>query len=408
MVLVVSEAHMLHDDVSAHGSRHIGICVIRRLRLGIHDGKYSLRAGQCREDRGHGHGDLVDRTPELTGIVQEDGKSSDIKASEYTEDAADDCGQGIGDLGGAVHDRAHDAAEELCLDLICLQLFIEDVEFFLCDLLMVEDLDHLLSGDGFLHIAVERTQGRLLQGVVLSGGPGNGRDRLEHQRDHKYRDQCQYHIGVKHERQSTCQREPRRKDGDQRRAQHVSDIVDIVCETAHQVAAGVAVIETDRKLLHMVEEILPHPLQAVLADAHQKTRLQVSGDNTRHIDREHDDQRPEEPGRVSAAPVHGNDIGIDDRAQHIGRRKRGNGRDQHTDQGSCKARLFLQHIGHQACDGMAHILRSSALPVTGAASTRTAASSAFSYTFSVSSFKGGCQPFCSGHAGTSSSLSIWL
>ncbi len=59
-----------------------------------------------------------------------------------------DGAQHIGELAGAVG--------------VHPQLLIELVEVLLADLLVVEDLDHLLAGDHLLDIAVDRAQSPLL------------------------------------------------------------------------------------------------------------------------------------------------------------------------------------------------------------------------------------------------------
>ena len=197
------------------------------LRL-IHDGKDALCTGKCGEDRCHLPGDHVDGHGELTGVVDKDNKTADVKASRKTQKTADACCQRVGDLGSVAHDRTHDTAPELRLELLVAHIVVQCRKFLDADIFMIEDLDDLLTCDGFLDIAVDRTERRLLTGIVFCGQLGNGTAALGKDRDEDNGDDRQPDVGVQHHAERTDKVDNAGDHTGQRVVDHHINGVDVV------------------------------------------------------------------------------------------------------------------------------------------------------------------------------------
>ena len=129
MLRHVPEGHIVQHHFAAHGTvrgRHgHRVRAVRLLRLLIHDREHPLRTGKCREDVGHLHGNIVDREGELARSVAERRQSADIEAGGQAQDAAHPRRDGVGDVGGVVHNGAHNAAVELRAELLLAHIVIE-------------------------------------------------------------------------------------------------------------------------------------------------------------------------------------------------------------------------------------------------------------------------------------------
>ena len=76
LVRVVTEGHMVHDDVALHFGHLVRILRIRRFGSLVHHLEDALRTGKCREDRRHLLREHVDGHCELARVVGEDRKAA--------------------------------------------------------------------------------------------------------------------------------------------------------------------------------------------------------------------------------------------------------------------------------------------------------------------------------------------
>ena len=356
----IAEGHMVKDHFSPDLLHGKGLFSLLFLRLRIHDLKDPLSPCQGGKDRIHLHGNIIDGPVELTGIVQRYRQAAHVKAPRSHHDAARTGSQGIDHVAELVGNRAHDAGTELgCL--LCLSEFpVQIREFIGQDLLVSEDPDHLLAGNGLLGKGIDHAQGSLL-GPVGCPAPFNdlpgdqGQDR-GCQDGNGPQDQ----VRVKHENHSPCQGNGARNDLDQSGIEHLSHCIDIVGIAAHQVSRPVGIEIGHRQRLHPGKKVCPHPAQSLLGDLKHESSLQILGSHRKQVkDAQKDQCHGQPPDPLRKVPVCGIEVDktVDDRPQQVsqgkGRYRIGGGADKSQDQKNS----FSCHIVPEPSDDLSGIRR---------------------------------------------------
>ena len=129
-----------------------------------------------------------------------------------------------------MHDGTHNAAPELGFELLVAHIVVEKLEFLHSFCLVVEDLDHLLTCDGLLHIAVDSAESGLLSRVILGGALCHHTRKKGKERYEDYGDKGQDPVGGDHKDEGACQSDNARDERGQGVVQHYVDVVDIVGE----------------------------------------------------------------------------------------------------------------------------------------------------------------------------------
>ena len=372
----VTEGHVLQHHLAPQIVDGDGIGTVGGLGGLIHNSEHPLGARQGGEDGGHLHGDVVDGEGELAGIVAEQGQAAHVKARVEAEQATHARRGGKGQVGEVVHDGAHNAAEEVGLELLVAHVVVQGLELLHANVLVVEHLDHLGARDGLLDVAVHRAQRGLLGHVVLGGALGNEAAAKEVEGHEEDGDEGEDPVGVHHHDEGAHQRHRARDQAGDGVVDHHVHRVDIVGKAGHELARGMGVKVADGELLQLFEQVVAHLFHRVLGDGHHEASLQVGGHDAHGVDDRHDQkdhgqathpirrrlharggnvggQNAEEEagGGIRRLPQH-----VDDHAEQVSARQGGQGGAQHADQHDENAEAVGGDVARQASDGGAAVL----------------------------------------------------
>ena len=285
---IVAEGHVLEDHVALHIGHIDRALGVGGLGLLVHYRENALRARKSGEDRRGLLGDIVYWHAELLGILCEELKRTGVESAHYHEYAADAYGDRVADHARVVHDRTHNAAVELRLHLLVAEILVESLEFLAANVLVVEDLDDLLSRNGLLDVSVSRAECRLLTRVIFSRCSRDlcAADREEGNEGD--RDQSQPGVSRYHEHESSDKRDNARNYAGKRVVEHNVDVVDVVRKSRHDLARGVSVEIADGKLLQLLEKVVSDLFDRVLRDSQHNSRLKIVGKYGENVNADED------------------------------------------------------------------------------------------------------------------------
>ena len=327
-----------------------GLAIVR-LRLLLHDGKNALGAGSSRKqcidllaDLPHGLADLLD-------VQQVRAQRAHIEHAADGQQAADAAGDGVVDLAEVAHGGHHHTGVGLGRSGRVPVAAVEPGEA--CDglVLVVKDLDDLLSLDHLLDIAVHGAQRRLLP---LEIGAAAAADRLDdhgHQAKEQEGDQCQPWIQHDHHHHRAHKGQHIGDDAGEAAVQHFRNGVDIVGEPAHQVAGLVPVIVADGQLLQPVEQILPQRGHRVLRHMDHDTGIGIGAQGAEGEQPAHQQQHLKKSRKIA-----GDDIAVQQRLEHIAGGHAGAGADHKAYRHQHQRALVPAYIAHQLPERALYVL----------------------------------------------------
>ena len=292
------------------------IALIRLRRL-VEESKDPLGARKSHNNAVELHADLVDRHTEALIECQKACQSSDCEPRiriqrQKRADKGHDYVVGIPHLG---IDRSDHIGESVRLESALVELLIEFVESLDRLFLVAEHLDHLLPGHGLLDEAVELTDISLLRDKVLARVLRHLHRQEQHQGYHHQRDESQSDVQDQHHCQNTDDRDGAVEQLRNTLADHLAQCVDIIRIDRHDIAVGMRIEIFDRKALHMIEQILPHPLERALVDAHHSDLLQIGGTDPDAVEHSHTQHSAHErPVIRVGVSDHRRDIVVDQRS----------------------------------------------------------------------------------------------
>ncbi len=259
-------------------------------------------------------------------------------------------------------------------------LLVEGLEPGLGLLLVVKGLDHLHALDHLLDIAVYRAQGGLLLGEIfpaaLAEHGEHSHDRAQHDQGGQEQQggQGDHHGHHAHKGDHA---------GDQlhhRLLQRHLHVVRVVGEAAHQFAVGVGVKVAQGQLLELVEQLLSHPVAALLGQLGHQVGLDVGTRRRQQIDPHEPQAAGRQTGPVGLPRGPGAGDPVDDGLLQIGARHPKQGGRHHADQRGDEQGGPVGDILHGAQHGAAQILGlSEAAPGSAGAVGRAAGPFVFTH-----------------------------
>ena len=330
------------------------------LRLLVHQLKHTLRAGQCHDDGVDLVADLGDGVVE-SAAEQHEGhqvaQTQQLPVGGYRHDTAHNGENGILDIAQIVIHGAHHVAELSGGIGVPAQLLVQLVELFLADILVVEDLDHLLAVDHLLHIAVQRAQGALLtdeEFACLANDLHSDEQNAGHsEQDHQRQDPGGPDHGDEYHHQGD--------DGagalGDGLGDHLPQGVDVTGIAGHNVARSVGIKVTQRKLLHFGKHLVPDDLLRTLADADHQKLMQEGGQHTANKDQSDLDQVLDQRAKVGrTGGHHGQDVIVYQVADVLAAFGLHQGGDHDTQQHHDQSGDVFSHIAQKPQQGLAGIL----------------------------------------------------
>ena len=246
LVRVVAEAHVAEFHVAAH-----------RLRLAVRaDAQQRLLAGfvgqfrllkEAEDAFGCGRAalqvlerlrELGQRLREQADVHHERHDHAEFDLAVHGEHRADHAHHHVAEVADEVHDRHHQAGQELAFPAGHVQVFVVLLELLDGAFLAAVCLDHGVAGVHFLDVAVDVAERHLLAGEVL----------LRHLHDHAHDDQAEQrgadgaqrhgHVVVEHHDERAEEQRDRCDERADRLAERLSDRVDVVGDAAQHVAVA--------------------------------------------------------------------------------------------------------------------------------------------------------------------------
>ena len=153
--------------------------------------------------------------------------------------------------------------------------------------LMVENLDDLLSGHHLLNVAVGSTQILLLLQEILSGDLSHiGEDHEQHQY-HKDGDERQRNVQNEHADQGHDDRKARVDDLRNTLGVELPQRINVVGIDRHDITVGVLIKVLQRQVLHVGEDLFAEALHGTLTDIHHKPLVYKVAHNAQCKDQSH-------------------------------------------------------------------------------------------------------------------------
>ncbi len=333
----------------------------------VHDLKHTLRAADCVEDRGELVRDLVDRTGELLGELDEKEDDCDLDAAVQREDDARDDDQEKADVVDDVHERTHNAAEDLRLDAGFAKLAADLAEALLRDLLAGERHDRAVAHDAFLNLCVELTEKLLLSDEIAAHALGDERGHENGDGNGDDADERHFPASVEHDGERADDDDQAGNERGNGLGDGIRDIFDIVGHTAHDVAVGMVVDVFDGELFDAAEKVVTHRADRSLRELCGKAALREGEARGKHV--EDRDQRKDlahgfeihagkavDEFHITALHGVGREI-----VQRFGLKNGGSESDErgndNADDHDEEQNLAFSDIGEQSSDGLLHIFR---------------------------------------------------
>ncbi|OQA95034.1 MAG: hypothetical protein BWY25_02589 [Chloroflexi bacterium ADurb.Bin222] len=284
---LIAKTHVVKAHPPLDVFQRQGIRCVHHLRGFVEELEDALGARQRRLDGVEELRNLVERTREAAGVVDEGSNHPDGRQSLHGQPAARSRHQRQADVVDQVHQRPHEAGEGFGARRRCAQLAIGDGEGLDGRLFPHEGLHRFLAGDGLLDDAVERPQVLLLRAVALARAPGDEPGQRHRQRDDEQRDHRQRHVDHEHHDDHPDEVEGAGEELRCAAAQRIADVFHVIREAAHQIAVGVLIEEAQRERLQFGKELLPQIAHGVLGDARHEIVLRPRPGGGQHVDAYH-------------------------------------------------------------------------------------------------------------------------
>ena len=262
--------------------------------VGVHHGENPLGAGHRRQKGIHLLADLAHRLGHLLDIQQIRAQRADVEHAGDGQQAAHTAGDGIVDAGEVAHGGHHGPGVGLGHGGGVPIGAVAGGELVQGLLLMVKDLDDLLTLDHLLNVAVEAAQGRLLLLEADAAAAAHALHHQEHQPQEHEGDQRQRPVQIHQHHHRAHEGQQVGHHAGEAVADHIGHGVHVVGEAAHQVAGLVGVEIPQGQGLEPVEQILPQGGHGPLGDADHQAGIGIGAPGGGQEHAAHGHQHPEQ------------------------------------------------------------------------------------------------------------------
>ena len=247
----------------------------------IHQFKDALRACNGSLHRTVQLRDLVDGAGKLLGIDDKCRNDTHRDQTLQGKIAAECRHDDEADVGDAIHNGAHTAAQDLSTNADLSQFIGGFVKGILHRLLLIVGYDGFITGDHFFGMAVQATQHLAASTVDPTHDAGKlfGHQHSQHHSEHGH--QCQLPAIPQHNCHGAYHRQYTGNQVTQTLRHRHGDIFHVVGHTAHNVAVGVGIHILDGQPHDLFKQILSQPTHDILAEECRDQRLTKG---THHID----------------------------------------------------------------------------------------------------------------------------
>ena len=314
---VVGEADAVHLDHSAVrgprcllGRRARIIDVIGALLLGVEKLEDPLGAGRAGLDGGGHPAELPQGLGELLGVLDERLHVAQAQAAARDHEPAEDRDHDIGQIPDDLHDRHHEAGQELGAQAGAVELLVLGVEPLARVPHTTVGAHQGVTGEGLLDTHVQTPGLGPLHGEGLLGARPDDTEHDGHERQDDQRRQGQ----LPRDRQHHGHHPEHGQNGPQRAGQRllkrVGDVVDVVGDAAEQFAALDAVEVGQRQVVDLGLDVCAQPEHRPDRDAVEDEALEPGQHGRTDVDRQGEQQDPAQSAVIDARAgqeIHGAD-----------------------------------------------------------------------------------------------------
>ena len=250
----------------AAGAAGVGGGGIGKLFLGVEELEDALGGGDAGLDLlGHA-AQLAERLVELAGVLDKRLGIAQCHLAVGHAQAAEDGDGDVGQVRDELHDRHHDAGEELGEGRGAEELLVALVELGGHGLGATEDLGKLVAGEGLLDLAIEQARGLPLRLELLLGAGADDADDDAGERQREQRDECEapgdveHHDGNAHHEQDVVEHLA------DRLLEGLLHVIHVVGSAREEVAALVGVEVVQRQAVDLGLDLLAQ----IVDDAHDQ------------------------------------------------------------------------------------------------------------------------------------------
>ena len=199
---------------------------------------------------------------------------------------ADHAHDHVTEVADEVHERHHQAGEELALPAGDVQIIVVFLELFDGVLFAAVCLDHGVACVHFLNVSVHISQRDLLSGEVLLRGDH------DHAHDHQAKQrgtdgaQRHDHVVVEHHDERADEQRDRSDQRSDRLAERLADRVHIVGDAAEHIAVADLVEVFERQAINLLADRLTQLLRGALRNVGHQPALQVAQQRVPNIQRD--------------------------------------------------------------------------------------------------------------------------
>ena len=240
----------------------------------------------------------------LQYLLPGDGIKAKVRRFKQYQRAADQGDGRVENVAHVVDDGTQHVGVGIGLEVVVSQLFVDLFIFRAAAILMVKDLDDLLTVHDLLNEGLALADALLLAHKVFGRAAADLAADKQHAHDAQQHHQRKPEAVVEHDEQHRRDDDARLQYGGERLGDQLAEGIDVVGVAAHDVAVLVRVKIADGKVLHFVEHRAAHFVEEALRKDRQKLVLQ------RHHHQRHQIQGAKRDDL-------GNDLLAGDRPAHV-------------------------------------------------------------------------------------------
>ena len=316
----------------------------------VHGLEYPLRAGQGGQQKVALGGELVDGHGGLAHKYQITGQSAHIGQALEGHQPPQHRHQGVIAVGNAHHGGHHGGGIALGAHARLAQGLVAGFEAGQVLRLVVEHLDHLLSGYHLLNIAIELAQAGLLGGVVCLAPPAAVADIAEHGPIAQHHQQGQAPVEDEQQRQRANHLDKALDEHGKAVVQGVGDGIHVAGKVVHHVAVAAGVEKAQGQGLQVGEQIPPDVEEHLLGRPGHEPGIAQRAQGAQGVD-----AGGEGHALHQGLPVPLHQV-VHHRANHVSAQQVGPGADCHQHRRRQQGQPVPAHIGQEPAQGAAQVL----------------------------------------------------
>ena len=256
MAFFIGEINVSQNNIPFDLTHFVSVRCIRFFFCFIQYFKYTFCTGHCGHDHIHLVSQFCQRSCKLFGIDDKvRDRSQCHSAADYHQYATHSNNDSISHIIQCSHNRANGAGKNFGFYTDIQQFFIQSIKFFDFFFFAAEYLYDLLPGNDFFDMAIQIAKTFLFGFKILSGVFCDPFCSYHHNRNSYNCSNGQRNAQIYHHKESTNDGQNALQDLRNTVVQHLGNVINVVCYTAHQFPVGRFIKVTQRKTLEFIKDL---------------------------------------------------------------------------------------------------------------------------------------------------------